>query len=196
MSVAWPAPSRYLSQCRNVVNLTLGNKFKLNLNWNVYIVIQENAFENVVWFYLSDDIIQIWWNLWTFQGLSGMTLVILIYWQLNVVCRGRVSSRLFQAMMTCFMYNAKPLPEPMLTYFQLNPKKQSSLKFESKCNDFYLWKCICKAATRNDFVVFSRVFQGKYSNTTSTPKSKKKKKILQKYTQQNMSVIGMIKVCF
>ena len=33
----------------NIVNWTLGNKFQWNLNWNLYIFIQENAFDNVVW---------------------------------------------------------------------------------------------------------------------------------------------------
>ena len=42
-------PSHYLNQCRNNVNLTLGNKLQWNLNRNQYIFIQENAFENVVW---------------------------------------------------------------------------------------------------------------------------------------------------
>ena len=47
--VAWPAPSRYLNQCWNIVNWTIGNKFQWNMNRNSYIFIQENAFENVVW---------------------------------------------------------------------------------------------------------------------------------------------------
>ena len=47
--VAWTAPSHYLNQCWNIVNLTLGNKLQWNTNRNLYIFIQENAFENVVW---------------------------------------------------------------------------------------------------------------------------------------------------
>ena len=42
-------PSHYLKQCWNIVNWTLGNKLHWNLNRNLNIVIQENAFENVVW---------------------------------------------------------------------------------------------------------------------------------------------------
>ena len=42
-------PSHYLIQCWNIVNWTSGNKFQWNLNQNLYIFIQENAFENVVW---------------------------------------------------------------------------------------------------------------------------------------------------
>ena len=30
------------------------------------------------------------------------------------------------------LVGAKPLPEPMLTYGQLDPKEQTSVKFESK----------------------------------------------------------------
>ena len=47
--VAWSAPSHYLNQYWDIVNLTLGNKLQWNLNRNEYIFIQENAFENVVW---------------------------------------------------------------------------------------------------------------------------------------------------
>ena len=38
----------YLNQCWNIVNWTLGNKLQWNLNWNWYIFIQDNAFENVI----------------------------------------------------------------------------------------------------------------------------------------------------
>ena len=41
--------SHYLNQCWNTVNWTLRNKFQWNLNQNLYIFIQENAFGNVVW---------------------------------------------------------------------------------------------------------------------------------------------------
>ena len=49
--VAWPAPRHYLNlnQCWNIVNWTLRNKLLWRLNWNSYIFMQENAFENVVW---------------------------------------------------------------------------------------------------------------------------------------------------
>ena len=42
-------PSHYLNQCWNIVNWTLRNKRHWNLNQNLYIFIQENGFENVVW---------------------------------------------------------------------------------------------------------------------------------------------------
>ena len=47
--VACSAPSHYLNQCCNIVNLTLRNKIQWNLNRNSYFFINENAFENVVW---------------------------------------------------------------------------------------------------------------------------------------------------
>ena len=46
--VAWPTPSHYLNQCWNIDNWTTGNKFQWNHNQHLYIIIQENAFENVV----------------------------------------------------------------------------------------------------------------------------------------------------
>ena len=42
-------PSHYLNQCWNIVDWTLGNKLKWNLNQNSNIFIQANAFENVIW---------------------------------------------------------------------------------------------------------------------------------------------------
>ena len=47
--VTYPATSHYLNQCWNSVNWTLGNKLQWNLNQNVYIFIQENAFEKFFW---------------------------------------------------------------------------------------------------------------------------------------------------
>ena len=45
--VTWPAPRHYLNQCWNIVNWSLRNKRKWNLNQNLYIFIQENPFKNV-----------------------------------------------------------------------------------------------------------------------------------------------------
>ena len=42
-------PSHYLNQCWNIVTRTPGNNLQWNLNRNLYIFIQKNAFENVVW---------------------------------------------------------------------------------------------------------------------------------------------------
>ena len=39
------APSHYLNQYWNIVNLNLRNKLRWNLKWNSYIFIQENAFK-------------------------------------------------------------------------------------------------------------------------------------------------------
>ena len=41
--------SHYFHQCWNIVNWTLRNKIKWNLNRDSNIFIQENAFEKVVW---------------------------------------------------------------------------------------------------------------------------------------------------
>ena len=39
--------------------------------------------------------------------------------------------------MACRPFDAKPLPEPMLTYQQLKAWEQTSLKFETKKEDFH-----------------------------------------------------------
>ena len=48
LSPSQAAPSHYLNQCWNIVNLTLGNKLQWNFNRNWNILIPENAFEYIV----------------------------------------------------------------------------------------------------------------------------------------------------
>ena len=48
LSSGRPAPSHYLNQCWNIVNLNLRNKLQWNPRRNSFIFILENAFENVV----------------------------------------------------------------------------------------------------------------------------------------------------
>ena len=40
--------------------------------------------------------------------------------------------------MACRLFGAKPLPEPMLTYCQLDPWEQTSVKFESKYKTVFM----------------------------------------------------------
>ena len=44
----------------------------------------------------------------------------------------QVTERASVQVMVCRLFGAKPLPEPMLTYCQLDPKDQISVKFGSK----------------------------------------------------------------
>ena len=44
--------------------------------------------------------------------------------------------------MACRLYGAKPLPEPILDYCQLDPWEQISVKFESEFYHFHSRKCI------------------------------------------------------
>ena len=46
--VVFSVPCHYLNQCWNIVNWTLSNKLQLNLNRNINIFVDENAYENVV----------------------------------------------------------------------------------------------------------------------------------------------------
>ena len=52
-------------------------------------------------------------------------------------------SSLFQVM-ACRLFGAKPLPEPMLIYCQLDSREQVSVKFESEFYHFHSRKCIWK----------------------------------------------------
>ena len=47
----------------------------------------------------------------------------------------------------CHLSSPKPLPEPMLTYCQLNPQKHISVKFYLKCKHFHSRRCICKLSS-------------------------------------------------
>ena len=46
--------------------------------------------------------------------------------------------------MACRLFGAKPLPEPILTYCQLYPEEQTSVKFKSKYKAFHSWNHIWK----------------------------------------------------
>ena len=47
------------------------------------------------------------------------------------------------------LFDAKPLTKPVLTYCQLDPWEQTSVKFESKYKTFHSRKCIWKDHLRN-----------------------------------------------
>ena len=51
--------------------------------------------------------------------------------------------------MACHLFSAKPLPEPMLTYCQIDPQEWTSMKFKSKHKTFHSWKCIWKCRLWN-----------------------------------------------
>ena len=51
--------------------------------------------------------------------------------------------------MACRLFGPKPLTEPMLISYRLDPKKQTSVKFESKFKIFYWRKCIIKGIDQN-----------------------------------------------
>ena len=51
--------------------------------------------------------------------------------------------------MVCCLFDALPLPEPTLTYCQLDPWEQTSVKFEPKYKPFHSWKCIWKRHLQN-----------------------------------------------
>ena len=52
-------------------------------------------------------------------------------------------STLVQAM-ACHLFGVKPLPEPMLAYFQLDSWEQNSVKYEWELCNFHSGKCIWK----------------------------------------------------
>ena len=57
-------------------------------------------------------------------------------------------SALVMVMASC-LFGAKPLPEPLLTYWLLDPYEQTSVKFKSKYKNFHSRKCIGNCCLRN-----------------------------------------------
>ena len=51
--------------------------------------------------------------------------------------------------MACRLFGAKPLPQQMLNYYQLDHKEHTSVKFESEYRIFCTKKCIWKCRLRN-----------------------------------------------
>ena len=52
-------------------------------------------------------------------------------------------------LMACCLSGAKPWPEPMLSYCQLDPWEQTSMKFELIWKKFHSWKCLWNCRLRN-----------------------------------------------
>ena len=80
--------------------------------------------------------------LWTVLGC-----IVSMYNQINSSPSGAAymhqwtGSALVEIMASC-LFGAKPLPEPMLAYCQLDSWEQISVKFESKFYHFFSRKCI------------------------------------------------------
>ena len=66
---------------------------------------------------------------------------ILTHWGWVRHIRRCIMSTLFQ-IMTCRLGGAKPSSEPMLSHWQLDPWKQTSVKFGSRLHNFQSSKCI------------------------------------------------------
>ena len=65
-------------------------------------------------------------------------------WAFSVINSSPPSAAMVQ-IMACRLFDAKPLTEPMLTYCELKPWEQTSVKLEWKYQTFlswkYTWKC-------------------------------------------------------
>ena len=132
---------------------------KVYHNW--YIFIGENIFEgtmcNVTPSYFSP------------LNKSGkLTVFQNIFFQINCMVTSSCPSDAYMCqwigsvlvqIMACQLFGAKPLSKPMLSYCQLDPKEQTSVKFQSKYKNFHSWKCIWKYRIWNG----GHLVQGKMS---------------------------------
>ena len=69
-------------------------------------------------------------------------------WLSDAIWRHISWSILFQVM-ACDLSGAKPLPEPMLNYCQLDPREYILMKFYLKVRCFHSRKCISKYRPQN-----------------------------------------------
>ena len=70
--------------------------------------------------------------------------------------------------MACRLIGAKPLSEPMLTYYQWDPWEQASVKFESKYKILHLRKYTWKCRLRNGGqIVHGSIVHGQFPTKKS-----------------------------
>ena len=80
--------------------------------------------------------------------------------------------------MACRLFGAKPLPEPMLFYWQLDSWEQISVKFESRFYHFCSRKCIWKCCLPKMMAILSR---GGWVNMTEACECTPLEKSFRKY---------------
>ena len=104
---------------------TIRNKLYRNRNRNNKHLFQENAFQGAAYEMAA--------ILFCFNS-SPLDAAYMRPW---------IVSALVQ-IMACRLYGAKPLSDPRLDHYQLDPWEQTSVKFLSKYKIFHSWRCIWK----------------------------------------------------
>ena len=131
--VACSVPSPYLNQCWLIVNGTLGNKPQGNLNQNKNLFIHENAFKNVV----CEMVAILSRGRWVKDKstrIVGSVMAARVRCPINssspsaAYTRQWTESALVQVM-ACCLFGAKPLPETMQTYCQLDPSLGTNFSY-------------------------------------------------------------------
>ena len=126
-----------LAQCQSIIwtndGLLLNGPLGINVSIfnGMWIKIQQYPFIKM-WLKMSSSK---WWPFaLSLSDLTHLPLVQHMQW---------VGSALVQIMAYCLL-GTKPLSKPMLGYCQLDPKEQTSVKFQSKYKTFHSQKCIWK----------------------------------------------------
>ena len=129
--IACSIPSHYRNQFPElIVNWIFKNKLMWNSNINLMIFIQENYIENVIC-----KMLVILFRP-PYVNSSPLSATYMHQW---------IGSSLVKVMASR-LFGAKPLPEPMLDYCQLDSWEQVSVKFESEFDHFHSRKCIWKCS--------------------------------------------------
>ena len=114
------------------------------LGWNGWFyhkcIIRHNTSYTLLYWVVHDDAIK--WTHFRVTGRSGNSLVNGGFPAHSPVTRS--FDIFFDLHLNERLFGAKPLPQPMLTHCQLDPLKQTLMKFESKHKTFVWWKCIWK----------------------------------------------------
>ena len=87
-----------------------------------------------------DLVSRLWWS-WSISCISWL-------WPINAIWCYRIWSTLVQVI-DFHLFSTKPIPEPKLTYCQLELQEQTSVKFESKYDKFHSRICIWKCCLQN-----------------------------------------------
>ena len=123
---------RIVNECWRIAveNRTFWRETSLILQFFVYVIRFCSFWEIQTWLYM--------YNQTAYEIISTFLYIIAV-----IVSTWHPISSLIQ-IMACDLFGAKLSFEPMLVYCELDPWEEISVKFESKCNNFYTCKWIWK----------------------------------------------------
>ena len=117
------APSQYLNQCWLIITNIHWCSSEGNFAWDITVIYISH--ENLLEIYFSKILLKSHRGQWV--NSSPPSAAYMRQWTESSLVR----------VMACHLFGAKPLPEPMLVYCQLDYWEQVSVKFESEFHHFH-----------------------------------------------------------